>query len=296
MQIVPCESNTNQTLFSLTQVTAPDPPFGFKIQLDLNRHTPVNPFPVFLNALYMLYRLSYKRWHSPWLDEPSFSIPGQGIEISVQRVEPTQATSQLEVSHVLLGLYQGVLAMSAQITFFEALITIRVQGHSVGKILILSKLSAEREDLAINTTTIPPSAAPNDTANDEDGRIVDPDNNRNVIEYTWDGVRVNSKDVFLTFMDSFLILAERASLAQFSYFDAVSADGNCVLHVNLANGPVKASNNLVERLLLLLVTRAMVKKNRFETVTFSLEVGPVAVAEGWLMSLPLSGNNVGVSK
>lgn len=185
--------------------------------------------------------------------------------------------------------------MSANVAFFEALITIRVQGHDIGKISILTDISAAGENLTIDTTGVPQSPASNDTANDESGRIVDPDNDQNVIEYTWDEVRVNSKDVFTTFMDSFLILAERASLAQFSYFDAVSAEGNSVLHVNLASGPVKASNFLIERLLLLLLVRVMIKKNRFEAVTFSLEARSVKIAEGYLMSLPLSGNGVGIA-
>ena len=282
--------------FSLTHVTAPNPPFGFDIQLDLNRQKPLNPFPVFLNALYMLFRSSHRRWHSPWTVEPAFTIPGRGVAISVYSAGPTQATSQLEVSHVLLGLYQGILAMSANVAFFEALIIIRVQGHDIGRILILKETSAAGEDLTIDTTAVPQSPASNETANDEGGRIVDPDNNQNAIAYTWDKIHINSKDVFTTFMDSFLILAERASLAQFSYFDAVSPEGNCVLHVNLANGPVKASNILIERILLLLLVRAMIKNNRFEAVTFELEVGSVKVAEGFLMSLALSGNDVEIAK
>lgn len=243
----------------------------------------------------MLFRLSHRRWHSPWTVEPPFTIPGRGVELLAYSVGPTHAASQLEISHVLLGLYQGVLALSANVGFFEALITIRVQAHEIGKISILGETPAAREQLTIDTTGIPQPTASNDTANDEGGRIVDPDDNRNAIVYTWDEVHINSKDVFTTFMDSFLILAERASLAHFSYFDAISSEGNCVLHVNLASGPVKASNIGIERLLLLLVVRAMIKNNRFEAVSFSLEVGPVQIAEGFLISLPLSGNDVGTA-
>ena len=82
-----------------------------------------------------------------------------------------------------------------------------MQSHDVSIISIPKETSATGEDLGIGTTTAPQLIASNNTDTNEGGRIVDPADDRNFVIYTWDEERVNSKDIFTAFMDSFLTIS-----------------------------------------------------------------------------------------
>lgn len=97
-------------------------------------------------------------------------------------------------------------------------------------------------------------------------------------------------------MDFHSFLAERDFEASFSTFDAVSAEGNCAIHVNLALESSSNVNGLLERLLARILVSSIRKEKRLEAVNSSQQFLDVKVAEGFLMSLPFPGHDVGVAR
>lgn len=128
------------------------------------------------------------------------------------------------------------------------------------------------------------------------GRIADRNDNWAVVIYTRNGIRGNSTHVCTTFMDILSFLAERDFETSFSFFDAVSAEGNCAIHVNLAPESSSHANGLLERLLARILSSPIRKEKRFEVVNSSQQFLDVKVAEGFLMSLPFPGHDVGVAR
>ena len=83
-----------------------------------------------------MYQSAQHEWGEEVLGQTTVFRPSSNVEIIVKNTPRALNFDQLEVSHVIIGLYRGVLQMVNHPDWFEGVITITVEGDQVGTMTI----------------------------------------------------------------------------------------------------------------------------------------------------------------
>ena len=103
-----------------------------------------------------MYQYAQIPWHQEILSDNQVSRRGSDVTIVVTNTQGSLALHQLETSHVIVGLYRGILEMINRPEWFEGVIFLSVMGTAVGSISIFG---VGTQGAALN------SILTNDTAN-----------------------------------------------------------------------------------------------------------------------------------
>ena len=109
---------------------------------------------MYLVAVEAMYRFAQVPWDREILTQTRITQTYSDVSIIVRNAQSAGAIDQLENSHVITGLYQGVFVMTEQSLWYEAIIGLKVQGTVVGYITILGP----QRGTALNSTAALPSA------------------------------------------------------------------------------------------------------------------------------------------
>ena len=83
-----------------------------------------------------MYGFAQHEWGDEVLGQTTIFRPGSTVEIIVRSTQPALDFDQLEISHVVVGLYRGVLQMVNRAGWFEGVIIMTLAGRQVGTMTI----------------------------------------------------------------------------------------------------------------------------------------------------------------
>ena len=282
-------SNTSS---SLSNLSALNPPPGFNVNLVFNSEILLNPIGVYNIALDTMYRLAQNPWDSIIRRSLVFSRPDFNERIVF---DPIQASDRLRNGYAVLALYSGVCAMTppTRNLFFELILTITAYRRPAGR-CIIQRLPTMGEN-GINDLTNRPDnltvLARNDMSHfsnghsltADSGSMIDSEDSRFRLAYTFLGTRINSQKVFLAVMDGIAAAARMNAGSRCDRLIGVTPNtrGMAVITVSALQHPsgFKLTWQYASRAILL-ISRIMQAANRFERMRFQLKHDGVDFGEG----------------
>ena len=224
-----------------------------------------------------MFSLAQEEWHKPQTLITTF----QSVRFDLQiEVEPAQSGLQLEVNHIVLGIYDTILDVAAKSRFCETLSTISLHGRYVGTLRI-EKKTAEIMESGSNTTniTIADAFPRGNTVTYPKGQFDDPEDPDFSIEYIYYGGRINSKDIFLAVLDGLATAAQFNNLAPFSSLGGVSPSGDCVISIVGVDSPYQINYSFGTTALSILIMGIMIPLAKFEEIALRLKWKGSLIAE-----------------
>ena len=109
---------------------------------------------MYLVAVEAMYKFAQLPWDKEILTQTRITQTYSDVAIIVKNARLAGVMYQLENSHVVSGLYQGILIMIERFWWYEAIIGLKVHGTIVGYISILGP----QQGTALNSTAAIPSA------------------------------------------------------------------------------------------------------------------------------------------
>ena len=109
---------------------------------------------MYLAAVEAMYTFAQVPWDREILTKSRITQAYSDVSITVENAQSAGAMDQLENSHVITGLYYGILVMIERSWWYEAIIDLKVHGTVVGYIIIVGP----QQGTALNSTTAIPSA------------------------------------------------------------------------------------------------------------------------------------------
>lgn len=282
---------------NVSRGSRPSPPAGFRTKITYINTRILNPIHVYLLAVHYFYWKAEYGWDVP--------VPSEGpthrreLDASIYVHLPSKPGSYvLATGHVLLGLYDGVVAMSRD-RFQSMSIEIFMFEQSIGKIYITHRftdnsplqnrmLPIRREDSMKELGT---RTNPSNVSNPEDsGRYVDPFIKNCAVVYDFNPGKIRSADIFTIIMEGIMIVAYDGTHDSFDYLNAASASGNCAMNIHKPPGLQDRISGLKATTLLYMLTGMIVQQRRFGDLDFSFEFGEPeksqkTILEGFIMGL-----------
>lgn len=255
--------------FSVSVITAPTPPPGFEVDEHYDTSKRFSPLGVYLTAIDCMYHFAQEEWHKPQTLVQTFRSVRFDVQIDI---EPAQKVLQLEVSHVIFGVYDTILDVAAKSRFCETLSTISLHRRLVGTLRI-EKKTPEIVGTGSNATSIEiaDTFPHGNGVTYPKGRFDDPDEPHFSVDYIYYGGRINSKDIFLAVIDALATAAQFTDRAPFNSLGAASPSGNCVINIVGVDGRYKINYSFVTKALLILIQGIMIPLAKFEEIALRLK-------------------------
>ncbi|KAK0510999.1 hypothetical protein JMJ35_006551 [Cladonia borealis] len=147
--VIQLNNSTQPTL------SVPPAPPAFTADMVIDATKPLSSKSVYLVAVEAMYTFAQVRYDKEILTQTRITQTFSDVSIIVENVQSAGAIDQLENSHVIEGLYRGIVMMIERSWWCEAIIGLNVHGTIVGYITILGP----QQGAALNSTAaIPPAA------------------------------------------------------------------------------------------------------------------------------------------
>ena len=264
-------------------INAPKSPAGF--QIEVIYHTPLqllNPAGVYICAIQALAEWSGPSWDSMVHHDRLMEEPQLGVRFGYARVKWPKIGYRLQLSHLLLGLYQTVISMTEHNRFFMAATTFKENGRYIAAAV----MGPIPRGPSSNNALASAAAAGNGTLSDESGQIQDTKYGWLKIEWSSNGIRVQASEIFTTIMDAIISTADEPGTRDRSYIYGVSSSGNTAMNLHSVDGSLhRLTNKLIQDALLLITRHVFVKQRKFEEVDFTMFAEGNVMARGFLMDL-----------
>ena len=263
---------------SVSALAAPTPPAGFDVDIHYDTSKRFNLLSVYLTAIDCMYSFAQEDWNKQQLDAFTILSPRSDIQIDI---EPFRDTIQLEVNHIVFGLYDTILDVAEKSRFCETLSTLSLHRRLVGTLRI-EKMTPRILDGGINAPnlTVVKGLPQSNGVTYPTGRLQDPDNPEFSIDYIYYGARINSKDIFLAILDALATAAQFSDIEPFESLRAASPSGPCVVNLVGVDGPIKTNYSFVTKALRMTIVGIMVKLGKFEEIALRLKWEGSLIAEG----------------
>lgn len=228
-----------------------------------------------------MYAFAQKEWNERLDEGFTLWVEGYNVEIDVENNQGPRGL-QLSTNHIILGLYDTVLDVSANSRFCDVYTTISLYGRQIGIIVIQERGPRTPKEGETNSTGPILMKGPprSDAVAYPSGHITDTDDHRFSISYTYSGARINSKDIFIAVLDALAISAQFSPNTPFGSLTAKSASGNCVINMVEIDNPFQVNFSFVTKALRILIVDIMVRLRNFGELTLQLEWQAVKMAEG----------------
>lgn len=235
--------------------------------------------------------ISWTSWHAPCTAKGQQWTRDTASLHLTDLSRPLQTT--LENGLVLLGLYNGLVAMSDPAHYFQAsLIELLLHDQPIGNILISNSATVSDDDDGGSNGTLLALAA-------DSGTWVDPHLGRITLDYTWRPPRVARDDVFTALMQAIIMVSYGGTGQPFDWLNAASASGHAALNIRKP-GPVHSPSStpaLTVATLCAVLADFVIEQDRFEGLEFGMEIyrygERVRPLEGYIRALrPPPGGDV----
>lgn len=258
---------------SVSTLAAPAPPPGFQIDVHYDTTSTLNPLGVYMVAIDFMYQFAQRGWNkrlsggfTVWLDK-------FGVEVDIESVRHQHGAVELQTCHIVLGLYETILEVSAQSRFCEVLTTLSLHRRQIGSLAIQRKTPQITKTDGANATKsfMVEASSSSNAPTYPSGIIIDVDDRPFTVSYTFTGIHINSKDIFIAVLDALATAAQLPADTLFQSLNAVSPSGNCVISVAVDSSQSRLSYGHVTKALRALVISVMVVLKKFEEITFQLK-------------------------
>lgn len=266
---------------SSSTLTAPVPPSGFDVDIQYDTSKKFKPLAVYMAAIDCMYQFAQKNWDERLDGSFTIWVPGYDVEIDIESSQGIHGIHLLN-SHVILGLYETIIHVSTQSKFCEVISTLSLHGRQIGTLIIQERSLRTLKMGETNSTSSlleersPKSSSPTYPSGD----INDVDDARLSISYTYSGVRINSKDIFLAVLDALATTAQFSPGTPFRSLTANSVSGKCVISILEVDGPSQINYSHITMALRVIIVDIMVYLAKFGEMTFQLKWEAVQTAEG----------------
>ena len=219
-----------------------------------------------------MYHSAQLGWHEK--TPAGFTIWARRFDVQID-VDPsrmTRGSRELETNNVVSGMYETIVDVAATSRFCGVVSTLFIYGRKIGTLRI-GKVrpggGLEGEIPAANSTLVKDASRTNGITYPS-GHYDDPDDVEFIIDYTYAGTRINSRDIFLAVIDALATCARFDPGQTLTSFHALSPLGDCVISVDNVDGPFKINYSFVTKALTLMVTDIMIELGKFEEITLRL--------------------------
>ena len=273
------------------EFTALNPPAGFVINLVFNSQSPLSPIGVYSVALETIYRLSIHEWSDTIRRSVFFALPDYAEKVVfLPNSRALSPSKRLLNGYAFLALYSGVCAMTppTRNLFFELKMVISKDRVPVGRCNI--QPSVPELHLPSNRSSEPilarASTSLHGILSADSGSLVDPEDSRFRITYTFRNTRINSRHIFLAAIDGIAAAARMSAASRCERLVGTTP--------NEPRNPAVVTVSALHRSrgfiltwqyasrTLLLITRLMQAEGRFEAMAFSLEHDGASFGEGFV--------------
>lgn len=214
---------------------------------------------------------------------------------------PPSGDSRLQVRYAILGLYIAGVAIAQGNQFYELDASLFEGEEEVGWLEFRPRSRVlPSSDVGFSPSL--ESSYANGTVTADSGMIVDPDDIKFAVTFSFDGVRVKAQDIFTTLLDSFTIAAPHKDTDADAYIPAArSASGDTVLSTWTGGegGAAEMTWARLEKALFmiwnLVLTGQKGQKARFEGLTFGFEYDGKGIGAGRMLRLDNGDEDTGVS-
>ena len=212
------------------------------------------------------------------------------VEIDVVASQAPGSALQLQTRHIILGLYETMIAVSENSRFCELQTRLSLHGRQIGILKIVKKVAGtttEMNNLNATTSTMAKPSLNGDVLTYPSGQVIDTSDPSFSMSYAYSGVRINSRDIFMAAIDALAIAAQFDPGTAFSSLHAESASGNCLISIAQVDGLYQMSYIHVTRALRIMVADVMLTLNYFGAVELVLKRQGVPMGK---MEVKLAGN------
>ena len=240
-----------------------------------------NPLAVYLSAIECIYYFTFKEWNERLPQGFTIWVDGYNVEIDVHNSQGPHGL-HLSTIQIVLGLYDTILDLSANSRFCEVVTTISLYGRQVGILSIQEKNQWTLKEGEIHSTgpTLVKGPSNTNTLSYPSGHVTDVEDPRFSISYTYSGIRINSKDVFIAVLDALAMAAQFSPAVPFGSLTGKSASGSCVISIVETDSPFQVNFSYVTKALRTVVVEIMVRLRKFGELRFQLQWQGGKMAEG----------------
>ena len=273
--ILPTQNNITSAS-SYRSIRPPDPP-GFRARVWQPKPEPSNllhPLGVYFSVLIYFHQRGQKQgWTQP-AELEIYKVEPTRINIAVERFEHADpSVPALNLGHVMLALYAGVVHMSETRRFYSTKIEVSVFETPIGVLWILGMGRVGGGTQATTAQLISNRSSIEDDVPDS-GVYTDPLVPGMQLAYRFAPRKVISEDLFTCLMEAFLITTSQGKNAAFTYLDAVSAAprSRLVLNIHHTTGRHHVPSNGAVGDLLWLMAQFYASGKRFEEMEFDMRI------------------------
>lgn len=229
-----------------------------------------------------MYHFAQKGWNQQLSGGFTIWVVGFTVEIDIESSQGQHGSFDLQTCHIILGLYETMVEVSAQSRFCEVLTTLSLHRRQIGVLTIQKRTSSTQEKDGANATRslMANGFSSSNVATYPSGQITDADDARFTVTYIYSGIRINSKDIFLAALDALATAAQFSPDTSFTSLNAISASGYCVISIAMDGSQSQMSYSYVTKALRAMISSIVVVLRRFEEVTFQLNWRGNKMVEG----------------
>ncbi|KAL8790673.1 MAG: hypothetical protein Q9213_000521 [Squamulea squamosa] len=273
-------------LSTLSNYSAPARPAGFSTQISYTT-TLINRFSAYMAAIKAVAKWSDFAWDSLIEDTKIVRSEVFGLRISCWAILPPGSRAPLKLSHVLLGLNDGILHMAEHLERHEFAVGLYLNGQPIGFVTVrkdgAAAVAGQRSDvpqLSDSNFWTFGQLRNNTMFNARSGRVPDPTQPKLALIYQYQGgSQFLATEVLTTILDAMVNMASENSVMQHQQIYGYS-------HSKLYELSIESRQPLwtkwsVEKGLLLLAWLYN-KQRRWEAMDFSLTWQGKEFAAGYL--------------
>ena len=280
------------TIPILPKYGAPRDPAGFTADLQFG-FTRLNPVVVHLMAIEAMANFCDDEWNSIVTGDGGAMNRRLGVGIMFVDMAPKRSSAPLRLSHVLLGLYHGIVAMTERNKYQELTVGLKFKGQLLGIVRITDNIkSAISMYPSWNSSHISiVDRSPRSLEIRETGKVIDPNPRFGQLTIKWDldGRTMRASEIFTAILDAMVSTATERPNAYRSYVYGVGPAADCVINVHsTSGGSSKApmlTNEVVREGLLLIAKMVFFAERRYQEMEFTMSVGMHEIAKGSFFKL-----------
>lgn len=225
---------------SPSNLTVPPTPPGFTAAVYLGTSKPLNPLAVHVVAIGSMYVFAQEPWDFE-VDGATAFEPGYNVIIVSNNQQPAGAPLRLKTSHVILGLYEGLMTMLGHNRFCELSVTLSIHQRQVGELSMRAEhvpIEAAADSTIIGTSldAISPVITATDDSNALQRQYTDPSDPKFKMIYQFHGSRIPSKNIFTAALNGLANAAVFDPKSPCDRLKAVSENSGCLIQISKLDG------------------------------------------------------------
>lgn len=277
-------------------LTKPPTPPGFTSGVYLDTSKSLNPLAVLVVAIECMYNWVQDQWDSVTDGGNAYEDIYDVIIVADNSPQETTAL-QLKVSHIVLGLYEGLMDMLRANAYCELSVTLFLHQRPVGDL----SMKVNNLQLGFNESAMVngdeyyaalQGASSTNSSNILQGEYVDPTDPKLKISYTFHGRRISSKDIFTAALDGLANAAVFDAISHCKVLAGVTESTGCAIFVGAFQDQIMTYAQATKALKWM-SSVIPVKEKNFGEMNVALLYDGQQIAGGYILKRTTPSNSIG---